>query len=42
VLVRVGDRNILGAIGFRGDSSDHDVACAIAASSAAGLDADAG
>lgn len=42
VLVRDGDRKILGAIGISGDSSDNDEACAIAAITAAGLDADAG
>lgn len=42
VLVRDGDRKVLGAIGISGDSSDNDEACAIAAITAAGLDADAG
>lgn len=42
VLIRDGDRKVLGAIGISGDSSDNDEACAIAAITAAGLDADAG
>ena len=42
VLVRDGDGKVLGAIGISGDSSENDEACAIAAITAVGLDADAG
>jgi len=41
VLVRSGG-TIIGAVGVTGDSSDNDEACAIAAISAAGFEADAG
>ena len=41
VLMRSGG-TIIGAVGVTGDSSDNDEACAIAAISAAGFEADAG
>jgi uncharacterized protein GlcG (DUF336 family) len=40
VLVRGGDRSIIGAVGMSGDTSDNDEACVLAGLAAAGLTAD--
>jgi uncharacterized protein GlcG (DUF336 family) len=42
VLIRAGDRAIVGAVGISGDSSDNDEAAALAGIAAAGLAADPG
>lgn len=42
VLIRAGDRSVIGAVGISGDLSDNDELCAIAGIEAAGLSADTG
>ncbi|HZF36594.1 MAG TPA: heme-binding protein [Candidatus Angelobacter sp.] len=42
VLIRDGGREIIGAVGVSGDSSDKDEVCAVAGIAAAGLTADTG
>jgi uncharacterized protein GlcG (DUF336 family) len=42
VLVRDADKNIVGAVGISGETSDNDEACAIAGIEAAGFTADPG
>ncbi len=42
VLIRAGDRTIIGAVGISGDNSDNDEAAALAGIAAAGLAADPG
>jgi len=42
VLVRMGDGQVIGAVGISGDTSDKDEACAVAGIEATGLAADTG
>jgi len=42
VLIRDGSREVIGAVGISGDTSDKDEACALAGVAAAGLTGDAG
>ena len=42
VLIRDQDNNLIGAIGITGDTSDNDEACAVAAVTAAGFQAETG
>jgi uncharacterized protein GlcG (DUF336 family) len=42
VLIRAGDREIIGAVGISGDNSDNDEAAALAGIAASGLAADPG
>jgi uncharacterized protein GlcG (DUF336 family) len=42
VLIRAGDKAVIGAVGISGDNSDNDEAAAIAGITAAGLTADPG
>jgi uncharacterized protein GlcG (DUF336 family) len=42
VLIRDGGRDVIGAVGISGDTSDNDEACATAGITAAGLTADPG
>jgi uncharacterized protein GlcG (DUF336 family) len=42
VLIRDANRNIIGAVGISGDTSENDEACAVAGIKAAGLIPDTG
>ena len=42
VLIRDGDKRVVGAVGISGDSPDNDEACAVAGIAAAGFAADTG